>query len=199
MTERTRIRRHPERSVDGEAAAILGEGLVAHVGFCDRGQPFVIPFSYHYDARSPESLYLHGAHPSRALKQLAAGARVCVTVTLLDGLVYSRSAMYHTMNYRSVVLFGCARRITEEAEKAMLFERMVGRYFPGRTVGRDYDAPPRAHLSSTELVEVQIEEWSAKARSGGPLGPRDADPAGAGTCGVIDLARAPEPEDPPRP
>jgi nitroimidazol reductase NimA-like FMN-containing flavoprotein (pyridoxamine 5'-phosphate oxidase superfamily) len=186
-TARTRIRQHPERSVPDEAAAILAQGTVAHLGFCDGGQPFVIPLTYHYDPATPDRLYLHGAQTSRALRHLASGAPVCVTVTLLDGLVYSRTALYHSMNYRSVICFGRARRVTREADKRAIFEGMTRRYFPGRTAGRDYDAPPSSHLRATALVEVLIEDWSAKARRGGPKGPRDADPTAPGTCGVVDL------------
>jgi nitroimidazol reductase NimA-like FMN-containing flavoprotein (pyridoxamine 5'-phosphate oxidase superfamily) len=91
------------------------------------------------------------------------------------------------MNYRSVVCFGAARLITDASEKATLFEQMTQRYFPGRTAGRDYDPAPASHLRSTALVEVQIEEWSAKARRGGPKGPKDALPEAPGTCGVIEL------------
>lgn len=185
MTQRTRIRRYPERAVPHQAADILAQGLVAHVGFCQNRQPFVIPFSYHYDSATPRALYLHGAAASRSLRQLARGASVCVTVTLLDALIYSRTAMDHTMNYRSVVCFGRARRITRQAEKAAILERMIQRYFPGRTAGRDYDPPSPAHLRRTTLVEIQIEDWSAKARRGGPNGPRDADPEAPGTCGVV--------------
>src|SRR5437764_3651519 len=187
MTQRTRIRVHPERAVPEEAAAILAAGLVAHVGFCQEGQPVVVPFSYQYDAEAGDRLYLHGAPGSRALSELATGAPVCVTVTLLDELVYSRTALYHSMNYRSVVCFGRARPILETAEKAAILERMIGRYFPGRAAGRDYEAPPEAHLEATALVEVTIDEWSAKARRGGPKGPRDDDPGAPGTCGTRKL------------
>ena len=130
MTERSQIRRHPERAVPGEAALILAEGLVAHVGFCQDGQPFVIPLAYHYDPSAPDHLYLHGAPASRAVWHLGAGAPACVTVTLLDGLVYSRTAINHSMNYRSVVLFGAGRLVTDEAEKDALLEKMIRRYFP---------------------------------------------------------------------
>lgn len=186
-TERTRIRRHPERAVPAEAPEVLAQGMVAHVGFCQDGQPVVMPLAYHFDPATPDRLYLHGAHASRTLRHLATGAPVCVTVTLLDGLVYSRTALYHSMNYRSVVCFGRARRVAGEAEKRAIFERMAQRYFAGRTAGRDYDAPPSAHLRGTALVEVQIETWSAKARRGGPTGPRDADPTAPGSRGVVAL------------
>ncbi len=186
-TQRTRIRRHAERAVPEEAAAILTKGMVAHVGFAQDGQPFVMPFSYSYDPAIPDRLYLHGAHGSRAMRHLAGGAPVCITVTLLDGLVYSRAAMFHSMNYRSVACFGRARSISDAGEKKRLFEQMTQRYFAGRTAGQDYDPPPPAHLRGVALVEVQIEEWSAKARRGGPKGPDDATPDAPGTAGVIEL------------
>ena len=187
LTERTRIRNHPERAVPEETTEILSQGMVAHLGFIQDDVPFVIPFTYHYDAESPDSIYLHGSIRSRALKHLATGAPVCVTVTLTDGLVYSRKAMNHSVNYRSVTLFGRAREVTDETEKFELFDQMVQRYFPGRTVGEDYYAPPSPDLGVTALVEVKIDEWNAKARRGAPTGPDDADPNAPGSAGVIDL------------
>ena len=187
LTERTRIRNHPERAVPEETTEILSNGIVAHLGFIQDDVPFVIPFTYHYDPDSPDSIYLHGSIRSRALKHLATGAPVCVTVTLTDGLVYSRKAMNHSVNYRSVTLFGHAREVTDEAEKFDLFDQMVQRYFPGRTVGEDYYSPPSPDLGVTALVEVNIEEWNAKARRGAPTGPDDDDPNAPGSAGVIDL------------
>ena len=187
MNERSHIRRHPERAVPEEAGRILAEGAVAHLGFCQDGQPFVIPLAYHYDPGTPDHLYLHGATASRAMRHLGAGAPACAAVTLLDGLVYSRTAIYHSMNYRSVVVFGTARLVADDGEKDALFERMIRRYFPGRAAGRDYDAPPSEHLKGTAVVDLLIEEWSAKARRGGPAGPLDADPEARGTAGVIPL------------
>jgi nitroimidazol reductase NimA-like FMN-containing flavoprotein (pyridoxamine 5'-phosphate oxidase superfamily) len=187
VTERTRIRNHPERAVPDEAAGILSEGMVAHVGFVQDGQPFVIPFSYHDEPSVPDRLYLHGAVKSRALELLANGIPVCVTVTLVDSLVYSRKAMNHSMNYRSVVLLGKARAITGQSEKFELLDRMVRRYFPGRSVGSDYAGPPPADLGVTAMVEVRIEEWNAKARRGGPTGPDDDKPGAPGTAGVVQL------------
>ena len=186
-TERTRIRNHPERAVPEETAQILAEGMVAHVGFIEDGMPYVIPLSYHFDQQTPELLYLHGSIRSRAMKLLATGAPVCVTVTLTDGLVYSRKAMNHSMNYRSAVVFGAAREVTDESEKFQIFDDMVQRYFSGRTVDRDYNAPPSADLGVTTLVEVRIEDWSGKARRGGPTGPDDDDPNALGSAGVIEL------------
>lgn len=185
MNSKTRIRRHPERSVPKECKEILKDGRVAHVGFCQNGQPYVIPFSYYYNAEEPDRLYLHGAYASRALQCLAKGAQVCIEVTLIEGFVYSRTAIDHSINYRSVVCFGRARLITKNSEKAAIFEKMVFRYFPGRTAGCDYEDPSLAHLEGTALLEVKIEAWSAKARRGGPNGPKDSDKHTMGSAGVM--------------
>lgn len=187
MSSRSTIRIHADRSVPQEAAAILAEGHVAHVGFVEEGQPFVIPLGYQFSAETPDRIYFHGSLASRAMRHMASGAPVCVTVTLLQGLVYSRTALNHSMNYRSAVCFGRGRRVTDEAVQRKVYEAMVGRYFPGRTEGRDYAAPTVAHLDATALVEVEIEEMSAKKRTGGPLGPLDAVEGAPGTCGVVEL------------
>ena len=187
ISERSRIRNHPERAVPEEAAEILSQGLVAHVGFIEDGLPYVIPLSYHYDREHPDRLYLHGSIRSRALQLMASEAPVCVTVTLTDGLVYSRKAMNHSMNYRSVVLFGTPREVTDEGEKFALFDQMVQRYFPDRLLERDYNPPPSSDLGVTALVEVRIEDWNAKARHGGPTGPDDDKPEAPGSAGFTDL------------
>jgi hypothetical protein len=184
---RTQIRSHPERAVPGRAAEILSQGHVAHVGFLDEGQPVVIPFGYHFDAAAPDRLYLHGGTAGRAIARLESGDPVCVTVTLLDGLVYSRTALYHSMNYRSVVCFGRGCRVTDAALQQRVYEGMVSRYFPGRTPGRDYSIPTPAHLEATALIEIRIEEMSAKSRQGGPAGPTDSMPGAPGTCGVVPV------------
>src|SRR2546422_6487184 len=137
-TEGTRIRQHAERSVPEEAPEILARGLVAHVGFALEGKPHVIPFTYHYDPAHPDRLFLHGSLTGQTLTHLASGAPVCVEVSLLDGLVYSKTALYHSMNYRSAVAFGRARVIQDEAEKRLIFKPMIERYFAGRAAGRDY-------------------------------------------------------------
>ena len=186
-SERTRIKNHPERAVPEEAVEILSAGYVAHVGFIEDGLPYVIPLSYHYDGEQPDRLYLHGSIRSRALEVLAGGAPVCVTVTLTDGLVYSRKAMNHSMNYRSVVLFGTAQEVTDHDEKFALFDQMVQRYFPDRLLERDYNPPPASDLGVTALVEVSIEEWNAKARRGGPTGPDDDDPEALGSAGFTEF------------
>jgi hypothetical protein len=147
----------------------------------------VIPFGYQFDPAVPDRLYLHGGPGGRAITCLESGEPVCITVTLLDGLVYSKTALYHSMNYRSVVCFGRGRRVTDRAVQDRVYERMIGRYFPGRTVGRDYSAPTEAHLQATALIEIRIEEWSAKMREGGPKGPTDDQPDVPGTCGVAPV------------
>jgi len=185
MTEsRATIRTHADRGVPQEAARILAEGRVVHLGFVEEGQPYVIPFTYQFSPAAPDRIYLHGSPDSRAMRHLAAGHPVCLTVTLLDGLVYSRTAFNHTVNYRSVVAFGRGRRVTDAVLERAVYEAMIGRYFPGRMASRDYSEPTAEQLEATALVEVTIEEWSAKARAGGPMGPLDADPVAPGTSGV---------------
>jgi uncharacterized protein len=187
QVERTRIRRHPERAVPDETAEILSAGLVAHVGFSDAEGPVVIPILYGFDAERPDRLVLHGSRASRFQKLLASGVPVCATVTLIDGLVYSRSAKYHSANYRSVMCFGRAREITDPAEKERVLSDMTSRYFPDRTSGVDYSPPTLADLNEITVVEMTIEGSSAKARRGGPAGPNDADEAGFGSRGVVPL------------
>jgi hypothetical protein len=185
---RTEVRR-ADRDATDEAPEILVQGLVAHVGFVIEGQPYVIPFTYHFDPASPGKLYLHGSTKGRALEHFASGAPICVEVSLLDGLVYSKTAFFHSMNYRSAVCFGRARIVEDEAEKRAVFEKLIGRYFEGRTAPRDYTSPTAEHLSVTTLVRLTIENWSAKARRGGPNGPHDKDPDAPGSAGVLDLDR----------
>jgi nitroimidazol reductase NimA-like FMN-containing flavoprotein (pyridoxamine 5'-phosphate oxidase superfamily) len=187
MITESKIRQHPERTVTDRASEILAKGFVAHVGFCIDGKPHVIPFTYHYDVSSPDCVYLHGSVSSRTLRHLASGAPVCVEVTLLDGLIYSKSAKDHSMNYRSVVCFGTGSEVLDDAKKSKIFERAIERYFPDRKEGLHYMAPSSAHLKQTRLLEVRIEEWSAKARTGGPNGPNDADENAPGTAGIKDV------------
>src|SRR5688500_1420597 len=132
VTPQTRVHRQPARaSYDREVAhAILDEALVAAVGFVDREQPFVIPMAF---ARQGERLLLHAATSSRFHRVLGSGAPICVTVTLLDGLVLARSAMHHSINYRSVVVLGCAEEISEEVAKLAALARLVDHVLPGRS------------------------------------------------------------------
>jgi len=184
---RSTIRRHPERSVPEEFDAIMAAGHVAHIGFSPNGQPHVIPLTYHFDPREPDRVYVHGARESRTLQELARGAAACVCVTAVDGLVYSRTAMNHSMNYRSAICFGRGSEVTDPAIKRRVFVAMTRRYFAGRTEGVDYEAASAAQLDATIMVAIAIEDGSAKARRGGPLGPTDRDPSAIGTCGVVNV------------
>lgn len=162
---RTAVRRVKERGAyDRETvAAILDEGLVAHVGFAVDGAPFVIPMAY---ARDGDRLLLHGAGASRLMKHLAGGEPVCVTVTLLDGLVVARSLFDHSMNYRSVVVFGNARPIREPEAKEAALVALAERILPGRSA--EARGPSPQELAATEILELPLAEASAKIRSGPP-------------------------------
>jgi hypothetical protein len=179
------ILRHAERAVPEEAAVILAAGLVAHVGFVADGLPHVIPMSYHYHQSEPDVLYLHGAAASRLFKTLLEGSQACVSVTLLDGVIFSKTAKYHSQNYRSVVCYGRARLVEERALKAKMYEAMISRYTPGRIAGRDYLSATDSDVDASVVLAFHIERWSAKARRGGPKGPHDADENSPGSCGVL--------------
>jgi nitroimidazol reductase NimA-like FMN-containing flavoprotein (pyridoxamine 5'-phosphate oxidase superfamily) len=167
---RTRVRRHPERAAPDEAEEFLCAGRVAHVAYTVEGRPYLLPFLYFYD---DGALYLHGVPASGTIKALRQGAPVCVSVTMLDGLVASRDAKSHSANYRSVVVFGRAEVISDLDEKRRVFERMTDRFFAGREAGRDYAHASAKDLRGVELLAVRIEEMSAKARTGSALGAHD--------------------------
>ena len=186
---RAKLIRYAKRTVSARAQrdAILAEGLVAHVGFVQDGQPYVIPMSYLYrDGR----LFLHGSKVSRTMRHLASGAPVCVTVTLLDSLVASKAASSHSMNYRSVVVFGRGKPVRGRAANVDLAHALIARYFPGRAPGEAYRAVTDDELKAVRIVEVEIEEISGKQRSGGPVNALDADPGGIGWNGVVPVPRA---------
>lgn len=183
----TTIRQHPERAVLDRAEEFLAQGHIAHIGFEQEGRPYVIPMLYHYSTARRDRLYVHGGLTSRMIQHLATGVPLCATVTMMDGLVYSRDARYHSANYRSVMCFGRAKLLDDDAEKQAIFQEMTTRYFPGRTAGRDYAAAPKAHLDATPVLEIVIETMSAKMREGGPKGPHDNDDHALGTCGVLPL------------
>lgn len=166
LTERSKVRRHPERAAYDRAAidAILDEALFAHVGFVHEGGPVVIPINY---GRSGDTLYLHGSAVSRTLGSLASGIDVCLTVTLLDALVLARSTFHHSMNYRSVVIFGKCRLVTDPQEKERALACIVEHIVPGRT--REARGPNANELAATSVIALAIDEASAKARSGPPL------------------------------
>jgi uncharacterized protein len=165
-SERTRVRRMPARAAyDREIIdAILDEGLICHVGFVADGQPVVLPTIY---ARDDGRLLLHGSAASRMLRSIRDGVPVCVTVTLHDGLVLARSAYHHSMNYRSVVIFGTATEITDDAAKVAAMESIVEHVMPGRW--REVRPPNDGELKATMVLELPINEASAKLRSGPPL------------------------------
>ena len=166
ITDRTTLRRKKERGTYDRSVvhAVLDEGLLCHVGFSLDGSPFVMPMAY---ARVAENLYLHGATGNRMLRHLADGAEVCITVTLLDALVLARSAFHHSMNFRSVVLFGTARPVADDDEKYRAMLALVEHLAPGRSAHTRL--PTAEELRATRMVRVPIEEGSAKVRTGGPV------------------------------
>ena len=192
-TDRTSISRHNERgSYDRETAnAILDESLVAHVGFDTGSGVTVVPMTY---ARMGDELILHGAVASRWLSSFEGGRDICVTVTLLDGLVLARSAFSHSMNYRSVVAFGTATLITDESEKQEAFKALLDHLLPGRW--EDSRQPDRKEANATTVLRMPISEASIKIRSGPPMD-AEKDMELDYWAGVIPLeltAGAPEPD-----
>jgi len=166
LTKRTELRRIPDRgSHDWEAInKILDVGFLASVGFCVDGQPFVIPTLY---GRDGERLYLHGSAASRMLRELETGVPACVTVTLVDGLVLSRSAFDHSLNYRSVVAFGTARKVMDPEQKIKSLRVISEHLIAGRWA--EVRGPSDQELKATTVLEFSIEEASSKVRSGPPL------------------------------
>ena len=165
-TERTRLRRMPKRaSYDVDVVeAILAEGLYCHVGFNVSGQPYVIPTIY---ARVGEDLYIHGSAASRMLRTIGGRMPVCVTVTLLDGLVLARSMFHHSMNYRSVVILGEASEVSDPDEKMTALKAIVDHAMVGRW--EDARQPSEQELKATSVIRVPLEEVSAKIRTGPPV------------------------------
>ena len=167
-TARTRVVREADRAVYDRAAVyrILDEGFLCHAGFVVDGQPFVIPTSY---GRKNASLYIHGSAASRMLRQMQTkdGAPVCITVTLLDGLVLARSVFNHSMNYRSVVILGKATLVDDPEEKFAALRILSEHILPGRW--DDSRQPNERELKATSVLRVPIEEFSAKVRVGPPI------------------------------
>jgi len=157
--ERTKARARYDRDA---IHAILDAGLIAHVGFCVEGQPFVIPMLY---ARDGDAILLHGSIASRLVTALGAGIPACLSVTHVDGLVLARSHFNHSMNYRSVVAFGLARLVADADEKVAALARFVDAIVPGRAA--ESRAPDRTELAATNVLRFEIEDASAKVRSGG--------------------------------
>jgi uncharacterized protein len=165
-TTRTTIKRLPKRGVYERHAIyqILDEGLICHVGFVAEDQPVVIPTGY---ARVDDHLYIHGSQASRMLRTLAAGVDVCVTVTLLDGLVLARSAFHHSMNYRSVIVFGRAVEVDERSEKLAALRAFSEHMVPGRW--DEVRQPNEQELRATTVLLLPLTEGSAKIRTGPPI------------------------------
>jgi nitroimidazol reductase NimA-like FMN-containing flavoprotein (pyridoxamine 5'-phosphate oxidase superfamily) len=166
VTAQTKLHRLPKRGVYDRVTinSILDEAFVCHVGFVVDGKPFVIPTGY---ARIGNDLYIHGSSASRMLRSLAQGIDVCVTVTLIDGLVLARSAFHHSMNYRSVVILGKATLVEDAAEKNRALEAFTEHVIPGRWEHVRW--PTDLELKATSVLRLPLEEASAKIRTGGPI------------------------------
>jgi uncharacterized protein len=189
-TPRTRLVREADRAVyDREAAyRILDEGFLCHVGFVVDGQPFVIPTSY---GRKSDSLYIHGSAASRMLRNIKDGVPVCVTVTLLDGLVLARSIFNHSMNYRSVVILGKATLVDNPDEKLEALRLLSEHIIPGRW--SDVRQPNERELKATSVLQLPIEEFSAKVRTGPVIDDEDdySFPTWAGVVPLEMIAATP--------
>ena len=164
VTAATRVRRHKERGTYERATvlAILDEALICHLAFIAGGRPWAIPTMY---ARLGDSIYIHGSPASRMLTS-SGGADVCLTVTILDGLVMARSAFTHSMNYRSVVVTGRAVDVVDPEEKGIAFKALLDHVCPGRW--EDSRQPNANELNSTKVLRLPLETASAKLRTGGP-------------------------------
>lgn len=166
ITEKTKLKRLPKRgNFDRETVyQILDEAFVCHVGFTVENQPFVIPTAY---GRKDDVLYIHGSAASRMMKNLATEIDICVTVTILDGLVLARSAFHHSVNYRSVVIFGKAELVTEESEKFEALRIFTEHIIPNRW--NEIREPNAKEIKATTVLRLPITEASAKMRFGNPI------------------------------
>lgn len=165
-TDRTTLKRLRKRGDFGRDAifAILDEAFICHVGFIADGKPVVIPTSY---VRVDDDVYIHGSAASRMLRSLEEGIDVCVTVTLIDGLVLARSAFHHSLNYRSVVIFGKAKAVDESDEKMRALHAFTEHVVPGRWA--DIRPPDENELRATLVLRLRLAEVSAKVRTGPPI------------------------------
>jgi uncharacterized protein len=166
QTERTKLKRIPKRgSFDRETVyKILDEAFICHIGFSVDGQTFVIPTAY---GRKGNTLFVHGSAASRMMREMSKGIDVCITITLVDGLVLARSAFHHSMNYRSVVIFGKAEIVTEESEKNDALFTFTEHLIKGRW--DDARVPNSKELKATTVLKLEINEASAKIRTGNPV------------------------------
>ena len=193
-TSRTQVDRHAERAVYGreQIYSILDEGYICHLGFAVDGQPYVIPTAY---GRAGDQIYIHGSAGSRMVRSLAQGIDVCLTVTLVDGLVLARSAFRHSINYRSVVVLGKARLVTEAGEKMEGLRSITNHVVPGRW--EEVRGPNQTEMVSTSVLVLPLAEASAKVRSGPPKDLEDdfGVPAWAGVIPLRTEVGEPEPDD----
>jgi nitroimidazol reductase NimA-like FMN-containing flavoprotein (pyridoxamine 5'-phosphate oxidase superfamily) len=187
-TKRTTLKRSPKRGHHGfeTVARILDEGLYCHVGFVVDGQPFVVPTGY---GREGRALYIHGSAASRMLRALSDGVPMCVTVTLFDGLVLARSAFHNSINYRSVVVLGVARPV-EGDEKLHGLHTITEHIMPGRWA--EVRGPNPQELKATSVLRLEIDEASAKVRTGGPIDDEE-DLASPVWAGGLPFALVPQP------
>jgi nitroimidazol reductase NimA-like FMN-containing flavoprotein (pyridoxamine 5'-phosphate oxidase superfamily) len=192
-SHRTRVRRVPQRGVYERETieAILDETLISHVGFVHEGRPVVIPTLH---ARLGDRLYLHGSAASRMLRTLQKGVSVCATATLVDGLVLARSAFHHSVNYRSVVVFGTATRVEPGDETVKALELFTEKLVPGRWA--DVRPPTRQELKGTKVLSLPLDEASAKVRTGPPIDDEeDYDlPVWAGVLPLVKQVAQPQPD-----
>lgn len=186
-TKRTQLKRLPKRGhFERETInAILDEAFICHVGFVVDGQPYVIPTGF---GRVENDLYIHGSSASRMLRELSKGVDVCVTVTLIDGLVIARSAFHHSVNYRSVVVLGKADLVTDADEKNKALEAITEHIVPGRWA--DCRWPNELELKATSVLKLAIDEASAKIRTGDPVDD-DEDYSLAFWAGILPLQLMP--------
>ena len=192
-SERTRVRRLPERGVyDHETIdEIVDEALICHLAYVIDGEPRVIPTIH---ARAGDTLYVHGSNASRTLRSTKQGTPVAIEITLLDGLVLARSAFHHSMNYRSVIVYGRAREVTDPDEKWEAQRALVEHVAHGRA--RDARMPNQRELDQTTILAVEITEASAKVRTGPPKDEEDdlALPIWAGVLPLVTVPGQPEPD-----
>ena len=191
-TPRTTVRRLPKRASYDRATvhAILDEAMICHVAFVVDGAPRVIPTAF---GRAGEQVYIHGSNASRMLRTVTAGGDICVTVTLLDGLVLARSAFHHSLNYRSVMIFGPARLVDDPAEKDEALRVISEHLIPGRWA--EVRPPTAKETGATTVIAIELNEVSAKLRAGNPVDD-DEDLAVPAWAGVLPLSLQPgEPVD----
>ncbi|MGH9099609.1 MAG: pyridoxamine 5'-phosphate oxidase family protein, partial [Acidimicrobiales bacterium] len=185
---RSEVRRLPDRAAYDRVTieAILDEGIVCHLGFGTEWGPAVLPMAY---ARVGDVVYVHGAPANHALRTIGTGAPVCLVVTLVDGLVFARSGFHHSINYRSVVVYGTAEEVTDATEKRAALDAVVEQIAPGRTAHAR--GASMKELRATRVVRVAIDEVSAKVRTGGPKDDPEDIEAGGIWAGHLPLAVVP--------